>query len=271
MNIKLTFVLVLFALATISSQAKKGILIAHYGSSDSTVRAKSISLITQEVKNALPAFEVREAYISPVVRKRLAKSEAPVPSPTEALLKMATDGIDTVYVQSTTIIDGQEMAEVKESVAKTKNFFQKVVVGNVLCYSPQDCQEVAQLLISESPKENHIIFAGHGNMLPSTATYSQLDLMTSILSSGRCRVSTIEGYPDAQATAKLLNAKKYGKRVTLIPFLLICGNHTQEDIAVDFAGQLKQCGYIPGVDFIGLAERPAIRNLYLKRIKELVK
>lgn len=270
MNIRYTLVLVVTLVAAISTQAKKGILIAHYGSSDSTVRAKSISLITQEVKSQLPNFEVREAYISPVVRKRLAKNGTPVSSPTEALLKMASDGIDTIYVQSTTIIDGQEMSEVRESVAKTEDFFQKVYVGRPLCYSPEDCQEVAQILISESPKENHVIFAGHGNLLPSTATYSQLDMMTSILSSGRCRVSTIEGYPDAQATVKLLDTKKYGKRVTLIPFLLICGNHTHEDIAIDFADQLKKNGFLTEIDYKGLAERPAIRNIYLNRIKELV-
>lgn len=269
MKMKHLLTALLICLAALSAEAKSAILIAHYGSSDSLTRAVSISLITAETARQFPSMTVREAYISPVVRKRLAKAGQPVPSPTEALLSLAAERFDTVYVQPTTIIDGSEMAEVRESVERMAGFFSKITLGNSLCHSPADCLEVAQVLTAALPAGETTIYVGHGNLLPSTATYAQLDMMTSLLTSARCRVSTIEGYPDAEATAALLAASRAAKRVRLIPFLLICGNHTREDIAGTFADTLRAHGYRPEVTYRGLAESPAIRAIYISRIKKL--
>ena len=156
--------------------AKSAILVAHYGSSDDDTRAKTISLITQEVRQAFPEYEVREAYISPVVRRNLARRGVDTASPVDALLRLRADGYDSVYVQSTTLIDGNEMAEVRDAVARVAPFFSHISVGQSLMYSPSDCETVASILLREPcAKGEAVIYVGHGNMLPSTATYSHAD------------------------------------------------------------------------------------------------
>ncbi|MBD5322461.1 MAG: sirohydrochlorin cobaltochelatase [Bacteroides sp.] len=253
--------------------AKSAILVAHYGSSDDDTRAKTISLITEEVRQAFPAYEVREAYISPVVRRNLARRGVDTASPVDALLRLRADGYDSVYVQSTTLIDGSEMAEVRDAVARVAPFFSHISVGQSLMYSPSDCETVASILLREPcAKGEAVIYVGHGNMLPSTATYSQLDNMlgVSTQSTGTYHVSTIEGYPTAASTISQLRADRSIKHIRLIPLLLVCGNHTKNDIAGEYSDAIRAAGYTPEVVMRGLGENPAIRALYIDRIRQML-
>ena len=268
------FSALLTALAvTPALSAKSAILVAHYGSSDDDTRAKTIGLITEEVRQAFPALEVREAYISPVVRRNLARRGIDTEAPVDALLRLRADGYDSVYVQSTTLIDGAEMAEVLEAVARVSPFFSHVAVGESLLYSPADCESVASILLREPcGKGEAVVYVGHGNMLPSTATYSQLDNMLAVSpdASGTYHVSTIEGYPTVQSTIAQLSAVRGIRNVRLIPLLLVCGNHTKKDIAGEYSDAIRAAGYTPQVVMRGLGENPAIRAIYIDRIRQLI-
>ena len=161
-RISAIFSALLTALAvTPALSAKSAILVAHYGSSDDDTRAKTIGLITEEVRQAFPALEVREAYISPVVRRNLARRGIDTEAPVDALLRLRADGYDSVYVQSTTLIDGAEMAEVREAVARVSPFFSHVAVGESLLYSPADCESVASILLHEPcGKGEAVVYVG---------------------------------------------------------------------------------------------------------------
>lgn len=256
-----------------TASAKSAVVVAHYGSSDDDTRAKTIGLITGEVREALPSMEVREAYISPVVRRNLAKRGIDTKSPLEVLLGLRAEGYDTVYVQSSTLIDGAEMAEVRKAVEQTAPFFKLVKAGRPLLYSPDDCLEVASILLKEPcGKGEAVVYAGHGNVLPSTATYAQLDhmLATSPEAKGVYHVSTIEGYPTAASTIAQLAKGPKVKTVKLVPLLLVCGNHTRNDIAGEYAEAVRKAGYEPQVVMRGLGENPEIRAIYVNRVKELL-
>lgn len=257
----------------LGASAKSAILVAHYGSSDDETRAKTISLITDDIRKAFPSYEVREAYISPVVRRALAKRGIASDSPVDALLRLRADGYDSVYVQSTTLIDGTEMAEVRRSVEQVAPFFKLAVTGRPLLYTPDDCQTVTDILLLEPCDKNEaVVYVGHGNLLPGTATYSQLDnmLVTSPKAAGTYHVSTIEGYPTAQSTVAQLAKDKKVKNVTLVPLLLVCGNHTKRDIAGEYADVIRGAGYNPEVMMRGLGEVPEIRAIYVERVRELL-
>ena len=76
-----------------SAQGEKtALLITHYGSSDPDTRALTLDVITREAKETFPQFEVREAYISPIVRRRLEKQGVHKDSPVDALLKLRSEG-----------------------------------------------------------------------------------------------------------------------------------------------------------------------------------
>ena len=123
-------------------EEKAALLITHYGSSDPQTRALTLDVVTREAQEAFPQFTVREAYISPIVRKRLAKEGVYKDSPTDALLKLRAEGYRTIYVQSTTLIEGSEMTSVRRDADKLRPFFKEIKVGNPLLYSVEDCEKV---------------------------------------------------------------------------------------------------------------------------------
>ena len=259
------------SLAGFLANAKAAILVAHYGSSDDDTRAKTIDRISSDIRQVFSLFEVREAYISPVVRRNLAKKGIETDSPTESLLKLRAEGYDSAYILSTTIIDGAEMAEVRKSVTDVSPFFDFIKVGDSLLHSPDDCARLAGILSDYSPNPDEaVIYVGHGNALPSTATYTQLDYMFANQGYPRLHVSTIEGYPDADATLRELKSDPNITKVTLIPMLLVCGNHTKGDIAVDFAGAMKSAGYEVEIVMRGLAELQAVRDMYVDKARNLI-
>ena len=252
-------------------QARQAVLLAHYGSSDDATRAATIGRITSDVKAALPDMEVRQALISPVVRRNLAARGIQADSPDMALLRLACEGYDTVYIQPSTILDGEETAEVHRAADRTRPFFSFLKVGEPLCCSPDDCRRLVEILMREPKAEDEaVVFVGHGNNLPSTATYCQLDYMMGTAGQTGFHVSTIEGYPTAQTTLARLKADKRVKRVKLVPLLLVCGNHTRHDIAEDYAGVMQQGGLRPEAVMRGLAESPEVRAIYVERVLSLL-
>ena len=270
-NISAAFAIIFSTFFGFYASAKTALLVTHYGSSDNDTRAVTIDKITADMKDSFPEIEVREAYISPIVRDNLAKKGIIKDSPVEALLKLRVEGYDSVYVQSTTIIDGGEMAEVRKSVAETSQFFNFIKVGNSLLHTPDDCMELVEILAEhQSEPDEIIIYVGHGNFLPSTATYTQLDYIFKNKGYERFYVSTIEGYPDAKATLHEIGMKSKIKKVKLIPLLLVCGNHTRNDIANDFADEFKSAGFDVEVVMRGLAETEAVRKMYVAKAMRLM-
>ncbi len=247
------------------------LLIAHYGSSDAKTRAKTLDIITREAQECFPQLEVREAYISPIVRKHMERQGITKDSPLEALLKLRAEGYDTVYIQSTTLIEGSEMASVRNDANRMRSFFRKIIVGTPLLYSIEDCQQVVTIISALQPgKKEDIVYVGHGNQLPSTATYALLDFMLKARGLERFHISTIEGYPDLEATIKILKGNN-PQKVTLIPLLLVCGSHAKEDIAGVWKAELTQKGYDVDVQMQGLGEIEAIRKIYLEHVHDMMR
>lgn len=144
-------------------------------------------------------------------------------------------------------------------------------MGNPLLYSVEDCEKVIGILTAEQPgKKEDIVYVGHGNQLPSTATYAMLDFMMKAHGLKNFHVSTIEGYPTLDATLLQLKETR-PKSVTLVPLLLVCGNHTKEDIASVWKTELEKQGYQVNVRMQGLGENKAIRQLYMEHIKAMLK
>ena len=259
-----------FSLSVSAQEEKAAVLITHYGSSDDKAREQALDVIIHEVKDAFPELEVREAYISPIVRKRLAKNGIYKDSPIDALLKLRAEGYQKVYIQSTTLIEGGEMASVRKDADEVRAFFKEIKVGNPFLYSVDDCERIIDILTAEqSDKKENIVFVGHGNQLPSTATYAMLDFMMKNQGLKNYHVSTIEGYPTLNATLFQLKSNK-ARDITLVPLLLVCGNHTKEDIAGVWKKELEKHGYQVNVRMQGLGENAAIRHIYIEHIKDML-
>ena len=244
------------------------LLMVHFGTTYDETRAKTIDAINEKAVKAFPQLKVREAYTSRIVMKRLAQRGIRKDTPVDALLKLRSEGIKTVKVQPSYIIDGIEMDRLRQDVEQVRPFFDSIWVSTPLLYSVEDAEKVCDILVNRHPadskKREHVLFIGHGTEGPATALYSQLDYMLRANGHSNYHVATIEGYPTQTTALAQIKAMK-GKKVTLVPLLFVAGDHANNDISVEWKEAFEKEGLAVDVKLEGLGEVPEIQEMYIRR------
>jgi sirohydrochlorin cobaltochelatase len=245
------------------------LLMVHFGTTYDDTRRNTIDAINEKARMAFPTMTVREAYTSRIVISRLAKRGIRKDTPTEALLKLRSEGVRTVKVQPSYVIDGIEMDRLRKEIEQVRPFFDSIWVSTPLLYSVEDAGKVCKIMVNRHPADNkqreHVLFIGHGTEGPATALYSQLDYMLRANGHANYHVATIEGYP-TQATALAQIKAMKGRKVTLVPLLFVAGDHANNDISVEWKEALEKEGLSVDVKLEGLGEVPEIQDLYIKKI-----
>ena len=249
---------------------KAALLMVHFGTTYDDTRTKTIDAINAKAKEAFPQMEMREAYTSRIVMRRLKARGIEKPNPLEALLKLLGDGYTHVIVQSTNIIEGVEMESLRRDVASVARFFKEIRVGNPLLYSVEDAEAVVDILGAGKPEKGSVVLVGHGTYTPSTATYAMIDYMLKAKGLKNFHVGTIEGYPTFDTMLQQLKDNKT-KQVTLVPFMFVAGDHANNDIAVDWKEALEKEGLKVDVRMQGLGEIPAIQQLFIDHAQFMLK
>ena len=143
---------------------KAALLMVHFGTTYDDTRTKTIDAINAKAKEAFPQMEMREAYTSRIVMRRLKARGIEKPNPLEALLKLLGDGYTHVIVQSTNIIEGVEMESLRRDVASVARFFKEIRVGNPLLYSVEDAEAVVDILGAGKPEKGSVVLVGSWNL-----------------------------------------------------------------------------------------------------------
>ncbi len=246
------------------------LLMVHFGTTYDETRAKTIDAINEKAEKAFSNMTVREAYTSRIVMKRLAQRGVKKDTPIDALLKLRAEGIKTVKIQPSYIIDGIEMERLRKDVEQVHPFFDSIWVSTPLLYSVEDAEKVCEVLVNrhsaDAKKREHVLFIGHGTEGPATALYSQIDYMLRAGGYDNYHVATIEGYPTQETALAQIKAMK-GKKVTLVPLLFVAGDHANNDISVEWKEALEKEGLTVDVRLEGLGEVLEIQELYIKKIK----
>ena len=253
-------------LATMQPGDKAALLMVHFGTTYEETRTKTIDAINAQAKEAFPQLELREAYTSRIVLRRLKARGIEKHNPQEALLRLRSEGYTHVIVQSTNIIEGVEMESLRKDVARVAPFFKEIRVGNPLLYSVEDAEAVVAILETYRPAKGSTVLVGHGTYTPSTATYALIDYMLKAHGLKNFHVGTIEGYPTFDTMLAQLKATR-AKQVTLVPFMFVAGDHANNDIAVDWKEALEKEGFRVEVRMQGLGEIPEIQQLFINHAR----
>ena len=245
------------------------LLMVHFGTTYDETRAKTIDAINEKAVKAFPQMKVREVYTSRIVMKRLAQRGIRKDTPIDALLRLRAEGIRTVKIQPSYVIDGIEMDRLRKDVEQVRPFFDSIWVSTPLLYTVEDAGKVCEVLVNrhavDTKKREHVLFVGHGTEGPATALYSQLDYMLRANGHANYHVATIEGYPTQETALAQIKVMK-GKKVTLVPLLFVAGDHANNDISVEWKEALEKEGLAVDVKLEGLGEVPEIQNLFIKKV-----
>jgi sirohydrochlorin cobaltochelatase len=213
---------------------KVGILLVAFGSSEASAQV-SFDNIDRKVKKAYPGIPVRWAYTSHIIRNKLAKQGKMIDSPEVALAKMRDEKFTHVAVASLHTIPGAEYHDLRRTVGafKIMGGFDRVILAYPLMATQEDMARVVEAIIATIPKERKndeaVVLMGHGTHHPSNAFYAALMFQLQ-LRDPNIFVGTVEGYPDLDLIQELLHKKKI-KKLYLMPFMSVAGDHAKNDMA----------------------------------------
>lgn len=245
---------------------KVAILMVHFGTTHDDTRALTIDAINRKAKTHFSDTEVREAYTSRIIIKRLNDRGISKLNPVEALQKLHSDGYTHILIQPTTIINGVEMESLTQNIREQQSKFKEIRVGTPLLFYSEDYEPVIDAITENQHSETAYVLVGHGTYDVSTAQYAMLDYMLKEKGYKNFTVGCIEGYPFYEQALKQLRALQL-KKVKLIPFMFVAGEHAKNDIAEDWKSKLENEGFEVEVSMQGLGEIPAIQNRFVEILK----
>jgi sirohydrochlorin cobaltochelatase len=112
---------------------------------------------------------------------------------------------------------------------------------------------------------------GHGTNHYANSSYPALDYVFKQQGYHNIFVGTVEGYPEISDIIKLVNYNNPTK-VTLLPLMIVAGDHAQNDMAGNHENSWKSLlskeGYEVQTLVKGLGEIREIKEIYIEHIKE---
>ncbi len=258
---------------------KKGILVVSFGTTHTDALESCIGSCEDRIRRAYAGYEVRRAFTSGIVIKRLKQNYGmEADGVDDALAKMERDGFYEVIVQPLHIIPGIEYEDVKKTVQRysEERVFEKIVLGKPALYCGDDYTAAVDALKGQLPDLESgyaVLLMAHGTSHFTNACFCQLQLALQYNKLDSVYVATAEGYPTIGDIVPLLKSRGIS-RVTLMPFMLVVGDHAVNDMAgegVDsWSSILRREGYAVDTYMHGLGENTAFQDIYVEHIKDCI-
>ena len=256
---------------------KTGILLVSFGSSYPETRA-TFANIEADIRGAFPNQEIRWAFTSKIIRKILRRRGEKIDSPAEALAKMGEEGFKKVAVQSLHVIPGEEYENLKKTVAAFSGMpkgIEEAKLGKPLLYHNADMQHLTDILLSNLPEDlttkDAVVFMGHGTQHAANVYYPGMQYYL-WQKNPNVFLATVEGYPELAQVTEKLDQQKW-KKVYLIPFMTIAGNHARNDMAGEdndsWKSQLEAKGYKVETVLSGMADQDDVVQIWIEHLKEV--
>jgi len=260
---------------------KDAMVVMSFGTTYKDTRAKTIDATVDAIKAAHPNTKVVTAFTSHIIRDRIQQKEGiTYPTPEEALAELKKDGYTRVALASLDVIPGMEYNYDAAVYNLYKDNFKKMTLGTSLMYwMGQENQtdqviETLKAVQSQFPKlgkEDALLIMAHGTPDPSNAYYSVIQDRIHTLGMKNVFIYTVEGTPNLEQVIPQL--KLHGiKHVTLMPFMMVAGDHANNDMAGaepdSHKSILEKEGFKVDTYLHGLGENPNIRNLFVERANE---
>ena len=255
-----------------AGDGKPVILAVSFGTSYAETRAKTIEAVEKAIAAAYPDYEVRRAFTSQIIINVVAKRDGiKIDNVKAAMQRLRADGIKELVVQPTHIMNGLEYDEMLAAIKPYEKHFTSIRYGLPLLISDKDYTETVDALADATKQyqaeDTAVVFMGHGTHHEANAVYTKLDGLLKSRGLSRCFVATVEAAPtldDVITGIVPLNVKK----VVLLPFMIVAGDHASNDMAGDEEDSWKSIltarGYNVTAVLKGLGEYPEIQNIFVR-------
>lgn len=260
---------------------KDAILVMTFGTTFADNRAKTIDAVEAAIQKAHPDIPVFEAYTSHIIIDRVkAKEGIQKMTPEEAFSKLKAEGYTRVAVVSLDVIPGMEYSYDSIITKMQMSKFKELSLATPLMYfqgtegEPDQVVDFLNAVKSQFPvmgKEDATLIMAHGTPHPGNAYYSVIQDRIEKLGMNNVFVYSVEGRPNLDDVIPKLKAKGF-KNVTLMPIMMVAGDHANNDMAGDDPDShksiLTKAGFKVNTYIHGLGENENVRALYIQRANE---
>ncbi len=252
---------------------KTALLVVSFGTTHLDTLEQTIVATEKTLSHAFPDFPVYRAFTSGIVRKRLiSKYNLYTDSVDEALNRIIADGFESVLVQPTLMIPGEEYEKLCTSIRASAGSL-KVYIGEPLLSSDNDLDTIISVLQKAYPvdRDTVLLLMGHGTAHDANHIYIRLDQKMKQLPNITMRLCTVEGTPSFEDALRELMALPQ-RKITLAPMLFVAGDHAKNDMAGTEQGSLRSIlernGFAVSCHIQGLGQLSAVQDLYALKAKQ---
>lgn len=243
---------------------KTAILVTSFGSADDSIRAKTFDKLAAEILEKFPAYEVRQAFTSNFMIKKLSRRGILIATPSEEISKLRANGFNRIILLPTHLTPGEEFDNKIKICAAAD-----VEIIPPLMSEPIDKKIFSTILdCFKRDDDEDLILIGHGSPHRHNPVYENLQR----IAGDRIHIGVIEATdtPNFSDVVKRLEISRSDK-ILLAPLLFNGGVHVAEDIAGEknsWLSRLNALGFKVRVIKDGLGSFESFRGLYIKKLEE---
>ena len=260
---------------------KDAMVVMSFGTTMKKTRDRTITATVEDIQKALPGVKVMVAYTSHIIIDRIkAKEGLTIPTPEEALEQLNAEGYTRIALASLDIIPGMEYDYKCGIYRNYRNQFKKMTMGLPLLFwqgqedQRDDVMEVVEAFANQFPalgSEEALLVMTHGTPHPSNAVYAVIQDRLNKLGKGNIHVYSVEGMPMLEHVIPVLKEEGV-KHVTLMPMMMVAGDHANNDMAGDdddsHKSILEKEGFSVTPYIHGMGENAAVRRIFVERALE---
>lgn len=289
-----------------SETPQKAIVLAVFGTTYPKA-LHSILNLKNQIEKAYPTIPVKIAFTSEIIRAKWGKrandaefrKKHPeisdefysVKNTLATIANLQDQGYRHIAVQSTHIFAGEEYQNLKAEIGALSSIttlrdrdkpFKKIILGRPALGEPgdifpytEDIQRAANILANDVEiarnNKSALVYMGHGNEIFSTGAYIELEAALRDANPGmNIFIGNVEGYPRPERVLDVL--EKTGiKRITLVPLMVVAGDHAMNDMAGNDKDSWKSLFESHGIEVVpimrGLGELDAWNQIYVEHLK----
>jgi cobalamin biosynthesis Co2+ chelatase CbiK len=255
----------------------KAILVVSFGTSYEDTRKKTIDVIEKEIENTFQEYKVYRAWTSKMILKKISERDGlDIDTVTQAMKRMAADGIAEVLIQPTHILNGIENDIMTQDVLAFKDSFDKIIFGDALLTTTEDNMAVIEAIhknFASLADDEVLVLMGHGSTHYVNTAYAALDYMFKDMGYKNIFLGTVEAYPGVETIIKKIK-EYHPRKVILAPFMIVAGDHATHDMAHEdpdsWRSRFESAGFDVECVMKGIGEYPEIREIILAHVKKVL-
>ena len=243
---------------------KKAVLTISFGTSCADAAQSCILPVEQALGAAFGDWPVFRAYTSRIIVRKLRDQGQEIELETEAIARLLQAGYDPLCLASTHIIPGEEYELAASAAGSLK-------LSEPLLCSEEDLDWMAGLLGGLAREEGRpLVMMGHGTEHAADGIYARL---REKLPKGEVFLACVEG---AHTLDSILDGLKGlpEKRVSLMPLMLVAGDHARNDLAGDepdsWKSILQNLGFEVKVRMQGLGALKPVQRRFVEKVRKIL-